>query len=640
MRSCTLLFFCVAVNFLHGQQPDHTALLPKELTTHADAVKRLDEMQVEILALDKMTLRRHQVITVLNARGDRHAQAYAWYDDSRKIRELQASVYNALGQEVEKFKERDFEDVSAVDGATLYTDSRIKYLDYTPVEYPYTLDFSYEISTPNTAAIPSWTFLGDNRMSIEKSRYELRFAEPELRPECLELNMGEMGINRDETDHSIRYEASSIAAVDDENLCPDFDTFMPRIMTRLPVFSYEGYEGQARDWAEMGRWIQANLLSGQDVLPAATQARARSLVNGIEDPMEKARVIYEYVQKNTRYISVQVGIGGMKPISASEVDRVKYGDCKGLSNYTKSLLAAVGVPAYYCHVQAGSEKEDLQEDFADLMQGNHIILAIPDGSEYHWLDCTSPILPFGFLGDFTDDRNVLMVKPDGGEIVHTPAYLNETNFQETTASCALDGSGGLKGKVAIETRGIQYDQHFLLQSRSRDDQVKYYKDYWSYLNNLQLTDFSFDNDRKEVSFKEDVSLSAANYASNSGKLMLFSPNLFNRSDYVPDRYRNRELPFEVSRGFLDEDNFEIRLPEGYAIEAMNPEKNIDSEFGQYRSSLSYDKASHSIHYHRKLMVKHGSYPKEKYEAYRDFRKQVAAADNDQIILAQKGPLNH
>ena len=49
------------------------------------------------------------------------------------------------------------------------------------------------------------------------------------------------------------------------------------------------------------------------------------------DTREKIRVLYRYLQQNHRYISVQVGIGGMQPISASAVYTNGYGDCKGLS---------------------------------------------------------------------------------------------------------------------------------------------------------------------------------------------------------------------------------------------------------------------------------------------------------------------
>ena len=80
--------------------------------------------------------------------------------------------------------------------------------------------------------------------------------------------------------------------------------------------------------------------------------------------LEKAKIVYRYVQDNTRYISVQVGIGGIQPIAAIEVDELKYGDCKGLTNYTQALLDIAGVESFYTIVQAGKEIVDFDSDFA------------------------------------------------------------------------------------------------------------------------------------------------------------------------------------------------------------------------------------------------------------------------------------
>ena len=77
---------------------------------------------------------------------------------------------------------------------------------------------------------------------------------------------------------------------------------------------------------------------------------------------EKAKKIYQFVQDKTRYISVQVGIGGWKPFNTSEVDKLGYGDCKALTNYTMSLLKAAGVTSNYCVVYGGDDIMSLEED--------------------------------------------------------------------------------------------------------------------------------------------------------------------------------------------------------------------------------------------------------------------------------------
>jgi hypothetical protein len=508
-------------------------------------------------------------------------------------------------------------------------------LDYTPVQYPYTLAFSYEVSTENTANIPSWYFLDGFLVSTQKSSYKIIYSSADLKPLIKEKNLEGVEVKKIQSPNSIIYEASNIAAIKQENLSPSFAKIAPKLMVRVENFHYEGYDGSIKNWKELGSWMNHNLLTNRSELPEATKINVRSLVQGVKDPLEKAKIIYEYVQNNTRYISVQIGIGGIQPISAIEVDRVKYGDCKGLTNYTKALLEAVGVPSYYTHVESGTDKVDFEEDFADLAQGDHVILAIPYREKYYWIDCTSQVHPFGFVGDFTDDRQVLVITPNGGQLTSTPAYLNEENYQKTTAGYSLNEAGDIAGSVSILTKGIQYDNRFFLEQEIPDNTEAHYKNYWKNINNIKLRSYQFKNNKADISFTEDLDLEAANYASKSGNRILFAPNAFNKNSYVPNRYRTRKLPFEIQRGFLDEDEFVISLPEGYEIEAIPEKAEIDNEFGSYKMWVTRGEKDNILAYHRSLLVKEGAYPREKYESYRAFRKKVAGLDNAQIVIVKK-----
>ncbi len=609
-------------------------LLDKHLTNNANAVVRLDEMKINVSASNKMTYTVRQIITVLKKEGDRFAVKRVGYDKEHKIKAINLYIYNQLGGEVDHIKKKDFKDVSAVDGFSLYTDNRLLYHRYTPTSYPYTIDFEYSVESSDTGFFPPWNFLSGYKASVEKSHYSIAYANEVLKPEIKEFNLDRIEITKSDVPGKITYEAENIEAIKSESLGPAFREIVPRLKVRLKKFNLKGEEANVSDWKEMGVWMNNALLKGQDVLEPATIAKVKGLVAGVKDPLEKAKIIYKYVQDNTRYVSVQVGIGGWKPISAIDVDRVKYGDCKGLSNYTYALLKAVDVHSYYTVIHAGATKVDFDEDFAAL-QGNHAILAIPYNDQYYWIDCTSQVHPFGFVGDFTDDRNALVVKPEGGEIIHTVAYVNEQNHQLTKVNYALEATGGISGNVRVVTRGIQYDDHFALEKDVNDDVIKHYKSYWSNINNLKIDKYNFKNDRDKVVFTEEVGLSASNYASISGNRILFIINAFNNNNFVPNRYRNRKLPFKIARGYLDEDEFVVQLPDGYKIEAIPKAMEVASEFGSYKVSFEVNEAENSILYKRNLLVKKGLYPKEKYAAYRDFRKTVARADDLQVVLVKK-----
>ena len=629
----SLCFFVTLLGFtMAAQEISYQAIaLDKDFTENANAVVRLDDMTVDILSQDNMVIRSKRVVTVLNKRGNKHLHAFVGYSNSRKVKYVRASIYDAFGKEIKKIKEKDFKDVSAVSGGTLYSDSRVKYLKYTPISYLYTVVFEKEIQTKNTAFVPNWYFLDGFQVSVEKSRYTLNFPNESLRPQIKEKNINGYDIKKEENTNFITYTGTNIKSLKKEELSPAFSKLVPQLMLRLDNFYYEGHRGAVTDWNELGRWVYDNLLKGRDELTPEVEQHIQSLVKDAQTDLEKAMIVYEYVQANTRYISVQVGIGGIQPIKAIEVDKVKYGDCKGLSNYTHALLNAVGVKSYYVHVEAGSNKIDFEEDFATLSQGNHAILAIPIENEYTWIDCTSQTLPFGFIGDFTDGRRAFVIKDDGGEVVETKVYKERENFQKINGSIQIDTDGSMRSSVKIETKGIQYNRHFGLENLNKEEVLKRYRNNWSEINNLVLDSYEFKNNKKDVVFIENVSIQAKNYATISGDRLLFYVNGLNRNNYVPKRYRTRNLPFEVQRGFYDEDTYTIILPKGYAIEALPGSKSIISEFGAYVSSISKQEDG-TLKYYRSFYLKEGDYPKEKYNDYRSFRREVSKSENAKAVL--------
>jgi Transglutaminase-like enzymes, putative cysteine proteases len=626
--------FIAVFLFLHFSfaQNFGVSSISKELLDNADAVVRLNSTNIVVSARDQMTVSEHRVVTVLNEKGDRHVQAYAFYEKNYKISNLLAIVYNAQGEEIKKVKKKDFLDQSAIDGGTLYSDSRVLLLNYTPVQYPYTVEFVNEYTTPNTAFVPHFNFLENYRVSSEKSDFSFK-VDCGIPFRHKASNLEEYQVELSLESNAIRCEANNLKAIQSEPLSPMFNEFTPNIKVALESFHLEGVDGVAKTWEELGQWMYDELLVGQDNLDEETIEKVKALVKDVDDPLEKVSRVYKYVQENTRYISVQLGIGGWMPISAVEVDRVKYGDCKGLTNYTKALLSAVGIESFYTVVYGGNIARSLDKDIPS-MQGNHVFLNVPLPDQEVWLECTSQTTPVNFLGTFTDNRDVLKVTPNGGQFVRTRASLDEDNYQFTKAECSISEDRKIIGKVTIISKGTQYDQKYWRTTDSRKEQEEFYKNYWNYVNNLSLGKVNFTNNDREIEFVEEIDVSAEGYLSTADEKFLFSPNVYNRNLAVPDRSRNRKTPVVISRGYLDEDEFTIHLPEGYVPETWMLPVQLENKFGSYSISITPDEKGFIL-YKRKLLIKSGTYPKEDYEDYREFRKKVARYDNAKIVLIKK-----
>lgn len=625
------LFFFLFTLILSAQKTEYAVpAISDSLKENANAVVRLDQMDINIASQRSMNIKTQRVVTVLNEKGLGNIDAYQHYDKSLSVKNIEAVVYDISGKEIKKIKRKDFKDNSAVSGSTLFSDSRVLYLDYTPISYPFTIVYTSEIETSSTAFIPRWYFLGDYNVSVEKCILNVSFPN-DLGFKKKEFYFSGFDIKKTiDTDTKLSYVALNILARKVEDYSPSTDDLFPKVMMGLEKFHLEGVDGTATTWEAFGKWYGEKILTGTTTLPEETKTKIKALVGDEKDPIKKAKIIYDYVQKKSRYVNIAVGIGGWKPMLASDVDRLGYGDCKALSNYTKALLQVVDVPSYNTILYGDRYKSNIQSDFVS-MQGNHMILAIPNGNHYTWLECTSQDAPFGYQGTFTDDRDVLIIKPEGGEIVRTKVYEDFGNTQKDKGLYSIDENGNFSGSLSIVSEGSQYNTKARLETLQPTEKEAHYKDYWSNINNLKLGKISFTNNKENVQFTEDVQTSALNYAAISANKMIFTLNAFNQTSANVKRIRNRKTPLQIQRGYLDSDEIEINLPTGYTIEFLPQNFELKGKFGEYKTEI-IKKENNKLTYKRSIFINKGQYSSKEYDEYRLFMEQVARNDNAKIIL--------
>ena len=629
-----LLTIFVGITFsLKAQKNEYSILLISDsLKVNANAVVRLNQIDIVISSQRNMTISTKRVITVLNEKGLSAIDAVENYNKKTSVKDIEAYVYDGLGNEVKKIKRKDFKDQSAVGSSTLFSDSRYVYLDYTPTQYPFTVVYESKLETSNTAFIPQWYPVSNFFVSVEKSVLNVD-CPLNLGFKKMEFNFENFNIQKtNDTPAQLSYTASNILAQKQEDYSPAFSAVLPKVMMALELFHLEDVDGSAKTWKEFGQWYSDEILSGTTVLSEETKAKMRTLVGGEKDPIRKAKLIYNYVQQKSRYVSIQVGIGGWKPMYANDVDRLGYGDCKALTNYTKALLEAVDVPSYNTILYGDSYKKDIESEFVS-MQGNHMILAIPNGNKYTWLECTSQDDPFGYQGTFTDDRNVLVIKPEGGEIVRTKLYEDRGNTQLSSGTYSLSKEGDLLGEIKIVSEGSQYNQKAMLENLQPTEKEAHYKKYWSNISNLKINKTAFSNDKENVRLTERTEISAVNYGNISGGIMMFALNAYNQYNGSVKRIRNRKNPFEIQRGFSDVDEITIVLPHEFTVEFLPNNYELKTKFGAYKTEF-IKKENGSILYKRSLFINKGMYSNTEYDEYRVFIEQVSRNDNAKTILTK------
>jgi hypothetical protein len=625
-----LLLFTVKAN---AQIVYEASTIPKDLLPYASAVVRKMEVTTEVKDLTNTINHFKEVVTILNKNGDHHADIGVWYNKSNRIKYIKGVVYDEFGKPVKKFTEKNFSDHSAGDDASLFVDSRLKHYNAAIVTYPYTIEYEYEELSKQTLNFNDWSPNDAKATAIEHSSFQF-ICKPDFNIRYKELNYNGKAITGTNATgfKTYTWEVSNVKALRSEPYSPDPEQYKTTIKIAPEKFIYEGYDGSFTNWNELGKWVHDRLLLGRATLSPETVSNMRSLTDSIKSPKMKAKAIYEYMQRKNRYVSVQIGIGGFQPILASDVDRVSYGDCKALVNYTQALLKAVNIDSYYCVVQAGDFKKSLMPDFASMAQGNHIILCLPFKNDTTWLECTSKDTPFGYLGNFTDDRWVLACTTDGGKLLHTPKYTAEQSKQIRIATATLKADGELNGSMKTTFEGWQFENRPTFPGETSDE-IKKAKERYS-INNLEIEALKLNmaNSQQPIN-NEEMKFTAGDYAAVSTNGLVFMVNIANRYTSVPREVRNRITDVYINRGYTDVDEITYNVPAGYRLDSNPLQVNIDKPFGKFTATAIMN-SNNQIVYKRKIQMIDGTYPKDKYQDLVDFYQQVADADNYKATLVK------
>jgi transglutaminase-like putative cysteine protease len=617
------------------------------LRENAHAVVRAYDEVVTVKSASQLVKTVHKVVTILDPTGsDAYGELVVSYDALNRINYLRGAVYDAQGRLLHQLRPAEVHDQGlGSEGGSFMTDTRVRYADLRQPATPYTVEFDYEIASENTLFYPNWQPQHEENVSLEGAT--LQVTTPTALPLRFEEQLLPTGASSTPVvagnQTTYRWHLPAQPAVEEEPLSPPVDELLPAVHLAPATFEVQGYAGSLASWQSLGLWTY-QLGKGRDVLPPALTAKMAQLMVSDPDPRARARKVYEFVQSSTRYISVQLGLGGWQTAPATAVATGGYGDCKALSNYTCALLKAAGLPAYVALVGAGADESDVRAGFPSS-QFNHAILCMPlaargaTPADTVWLECTSQTESFGYMGTFTGNRHALLLTPEGGRLVATPRYGAQANRQQRRTDLWLDATGSAKATVRTQRVGLAQDRYAqLLHEADPEEQKKYVA------NRLRLSHFTITNLRLAAAsvtkpqalpgVVELLGLELPSMATPAGRRLLLEPNVLSRLAALPAQVGPRQTPLALPPASLSQDTVRLHLPAGFHAENLPQPVQLTSAYGTYTSTCTA-LPDGTLQYVRQLETRRPagtSLPATKYTEYQDFRRKISQADHAQVVL--------
>nr|WP_244437379.1 DUF3857 domain-containing protein [Bacteroides reticulotermitis] len=271
--------------------------------------------EVVCKSMTQSTEKESRTIVVLDRKGLEAAHFVCGCDMFRSLQKFSGEILNASGQSVRKIKRSELQ--KSEYSSSLSTDDYFYYYECNFPSFPFTVKYEWEMKCVNgligyMSFIPQTTF----QQGVEKASYRIELpAEQACR--YRELNTEGKDIQVKESTGAagqrvIEATATKLPPVEQEPFGPTFAELFPRVYFAPSAFIYEKSKGDMSTWQTYGAW-QYELLNGRDVLTEPFRNKLRELTANCSTDREKVKAIYDYLAQTTRYVSIQLGIGGCNP---------------------------------------------------------------------------------------------------------------------------------------------------------------------------------------------------------------------------------------------------------------------------------------------------------------------------------------
>lgn len=357
-------------------------------------------------------------------------------------------------------------------------------------------------------------------------------------------------------------------------------------------------------------------------------SETKKITANCKDKYEKIATIYQWVQKNIRYIAFENGIAGFKPQNASKVLDNKYGDCKGMANLLRSMLRCEGIDSRM--VWIGTNDLPYNYSTPSLAVDNHAICAAILGKDTIFLDATCEYAALKEYPSSIAGRPVMLEDQGKCILTHVPANRPKDNLDSTFISMKLTD----KGVEGVHKKILRGEDKILFLYDFKDD----FTDIVKKLHNQgyeglptddnQVTLSGISSADKEVVIEYPFAMESPITKANNKYYV--SMDIINRliSMNIETEKRKNNLYFDYKA--VDSYTAELVIPNGYKVTHIPANLTIDKD--KYKFEVKYTQKGGKIIYTRSITIKEQTILQKDLDEWNKDIKQLKSTYMETVVL--------
>lgn len=616
-----VVFLCFSPGLAFAESIDSLLL------AHANAVINNNSIVYDVSSPENIKMTIKFKVTVLNQGGRDVSEIMILTDKDSRITDFSGMVKRGNGTVMTRLQFSDLKSYPAYPNFVFLSDDKVFY--YSPVieEYPYTVEYEYSMALNGLIAFDPWKPVAWESVSCDTSSYSIIYPKG-YSLVCKDFNIPSKPVTKETGNREmITWGVGKIQAVNISSFEPPRESYLPCLYVMPENFNYDGYPGQVKDMAGYGRWL-GEIQKGRDVLSPEFIARLKAMISVAGSTREKVEILYRFLQNNTRYVAIMFGIGGHQPAPASEVAHYGYGDCKGLSNYMRAMLATVGINSYYTVIGNGSQRIRFEE--MPYFQTNHAILCVPDASDTIWLECTSSDFKAGYLGYSNSNRKALLVTEKGGVLVNTPRADSVNSYIRSKSKLVVTNNGVTSFDYSEYcTRNEAYESYLYYSDKDKEKVMKYLYNELPF-KNYTIASYNISIDTNQLA-ANNISIKGqfSKYATAAGRRLIIPLVPYKLFERVPKIEPDRKVDIYIPEHLARTDTINITVPPGFKFTLNNEKKKFSNSIGTYRQDTRVN--GKEIVIIRSVVIPARTYPASKKDEVTEFYKKCHDIEASSLI---------
>ena len=389
---------------------------------------------------------------------------------------------------------------------------------------------------------------------------------------------------------------------------------------RLIISTFRSYE-------DLGRAFWQGVKRKAIVTPEI-RSLADEITKDIVKPEDQIAAIYNWANKNVRYLAVILDRGGYVPHSSEEIVRNRYGDCKDYTTIIYTLLKAKGIESVPALIR--SDLGSWFPSVASTEYFNHAILYIP--SLKLFADATAPNTRLGILSQTLAGKKALLASETSG-FVEVPKDTPDDNQILSEVEINISENGDLKavsknryvGRAEILVRPV-------FGSIASGSDV-FMKLMFAYLGVAGTGRIAHVSDPHKVGEPFEVHFEAelkdwTTFLPKGKFEMPIGLNMFTLSDFellTKDESRRTDL---YAGALRMRESYRIQVPASVKTGELPAAQYLSNEIGEFR--MEFKRANEKIELHRELILKKDAIAPTEYPAFREIVKTAVESLNASI----------